>query len=81
MHGRWERWPHGVGWGWRTDLNTGVVFFRSTNGSKAFLQERRAPRRDAIVAYRRSVHVKPSRPPPPPPRALTGLAARNARQA
>ena len=37
-HGRWERWPFGLGWGWRTDLNTGVVFWRATNGSKAFLQ-------------------------------------------
>ena len=37
-HGAWERWPFGVGWGRRADLNTGVLFFRATNGSKAFLQ-------------------------------------------
>jgi hypothetical protein len=37
-HGRYERWPHGAGWGTRSDLNTGVVLFRATNGSKAFLQ-------------------------------------------
>ena len=37
-HGRWERWPFGVGWGWRAELNTGVVHFRATNGSKAFVQ-------------------------------------------
>ncbi|KAL1519824.1 hypothetical protein AB1Y20_023330 [Prymnesium parvum] len=37
-HGLWERWPHGVGWGRRSDLNTGVLFFRATNGSKAFVQ-------------------------------------------
>ena len=37
-HGRWESWPFGVGWGRRADLNTGVVFFRATNGSKAFIQ-------------------------------------------
>lgn len=46
--GRYERWPHGAGWGRRTDLNTGVVLFRATNGSKAFLQApapRPAPRR------------------------------------
>ena len=36
--GRWERWPFGVGWGRRADLNTGVVFFRATNGSLAFIQ-------------------------------------------
>eukprot|EP00962_Isochrysis_galbana_P059983 scaffold33886_cov84-Isochrysis_galbana.AAC.1 len=37
-HGRYERWPHGAGWGTRSDLNTGVVLFRATNGSKGFLQ-------------------------------------------
>ena len=37
-HGRWERWPFGVGWGWRAELNTGVVHFRATNGSRAFVQ-------------------------------------------
>lgn len=37
-HGRYERWPHGVGWGWRSELNTGVVHFRATNGSLAFVQ-------------------------------------------
>ena len=37
-HGRWERWPFGLGWGRRADLNTGVVFFRATNGSLAFIQ-------------------------------------------
>jgi len=37
-HGRYERWPFGVGWGWRAELNTGVVHFRATNGSKAFVQ-------------------------------------------
>ena len=33
-HGRHERWPFGVGWGWRSELNTGVLFFRSTAGSR-----------------------------------------------
>ena len=36
--GTWERWPFGVGWGRRAELNTGVLFFRATNGSKAFIQ-------------------------------------------
>ena len=36
--GTWERWPNGVGWGRRSDLNTGVVYFRATNGSRAFVQ-------------------------------------------
>ena len=31
--GSWERWPFGVGWGRRAELNTGVLFFRATNGS------------------------------------------------
>jgi hypothetical protein len=33
--GSWERWPFGVGWGRRAELNTGVLFFRNTNGSRA----------------------------------------------
>ena len=37
-HGLWERWPFGVGWARRADLNTGVLFFRATNGSRAFRQ-------------------------------------------
>ena len=52
-HGRWERWPFGVGWGWRTDLNTGVVFFRATNGTKAFLQAWRL----AMLAKREVEHT------------------------
>ena len=36
--GSWERYPFGVGWGRRSELNTGVLFFRATNGSKAFVQ-------------------------------------------
>ena len=36
--GSWERWPFGVGWGRRSELNTGVLFFRATNGSRAFVQ-------------------------------------------
>ena len=27
-HMTWERWPWGIGWGWRSELNTGVVFWR-----------------------------------------------------
>lgn len=51
-HGRHERWPFGVGWGWRSELNTGVVFFRSTNGTKAFLQAwRRAMLAKRDVAF------------------------------
>ena len=37
-HMTWERWPWGIGWGWRSELNTGVVFWRATNGSLAFVQ-------------------------------------------
>ena len=54
-HGRWERWPFGVGWGRRSDLNTGVVFFRSTNGSKALLQARRS----STGAHTRGMRLHP----------------------
>ena len=52
-HGRWERWPRGVGWGRRTDLNTGVVYFRATNGSRAFIQAWRL----AMLAKREVEHT------------------------
>jgi len=53
QHGTWDRWPFGVGWGRRSDLNTGVLFFRATNGSRAFLQAWRK----AMLAKREVEHT------------------------
>ena len=52
-HGTWNRWPFGVGWGWRAELNTGVVHFRATNGSLAFVQAWRR----AMLAKRNVEHT------------------------
>ena len=52
-HGTWNRWPFGLGWGWRAELNTGVVHFRATNGSLAFVQAWRR----AMLAKRNVEHT------------------------
>ena len=52
-HMTWERWPWGIGWGWRSELNTGVVFWRATNGSLAFVQAWRL----AMLAKRETLNT------------------------
>ena len=46
-----DRW---CGWGWRSELNTGVVFWRATNGSLAFVQAWRLAmlaKRETLTAF------------------------------